>query len=821
MTNPMLCRVAVVQGGGNVLTYGMGALPGKTDFTGRRVSVPLGKTNTIGIIVEQNTDSPFTKETDKNFVIRNITDVLDDFALIPPDILRLTRWIAEYYICDWIDALRAALPPGLIAAPKLNVRWIGSEFEGEWNHEILKSKALLKLARIVAGIRNGSINKIASLYGRKGLTGNLKILESHELVSITEKAGINLGKSHTVEIIKLNPDADIDVIPSRLKARIRLLEHLYRAGGELDWGVLRKTARVERHILKPLIQEGYVTTEHVPKKLKIDGFDPRETDEVHKLTDEQDLAVNSVIESSVSGGYHSFLLTGPPGSGKTRVYTEIIKHEIEQERGVILLVPEISLTPQVVSRIKKEISSNVAVLHSGLSQTERLAAWRHVRNGSAKVIIGPRSAVFAPMENLGLIVVDEEHEESFKQSDPPPRYNARETAMVRAKQNGARVLLCSGTPSLESIRLTKTGDIKRLTLSKRFGAGWPLIKIADRRRESGAAPYIGSELTREIESRLELDEGIVLLISRRGYSPVLVCRDCGERIMCPDCAISLTLHYGTETGRLRCHLCGFSRSVPATCESCDSTKLSAKGAGTQRIEEEIQRRFPQLSPMRMDSDATKKAGVYKEILRSFASGDTQLLVGTQMVAKGHDFGHVTLVGVINADPVLFQPDFRASERTFRLLVQAAGRAGRGKNPGVVVIQTLDPEHALFQSLAEPDIDGFLQRELEFRNSFYYPPFARMAVITLASEDEEKVTEYADIAASAFRNIGKPIIIIGPAPAMIKRVKRKFRSRIIVRTKRGDDPSGIKLRTAIRKVSQAIEIPPKVSWIVDIDPVTVA
>ena len=423
------------------------------------------------------------------------------------------------------------------------------------------------------------------------------------------------------------------------------------------------------------------------------------------------------------------------------------------------------------------------------------------------------------MKNLGLIVLDEEHEESYKQEDPPPRYHAREVALFRANQADAALMLVSATPSLESLHLVKSGQAMRLNLTSHFGYGWPRIHIVDRRRESANAPYIGKVLSEEIVSRSQKNEGIILLITRRGFAPVMLCKDCGVKIECPNCAVSLTYHREQEI-RLRCHVCGYSCRAPDTCSSCGSEKLMIYGAGTQRIEDEIKRRFPFLQPIRMDRDTTRKSGAHTRILQSFESGESQLLLGTQMVAKGHDFAHVTLVGVVNADTALFLPDFRSSERTFRLLVQASGRAGRGKQAGEVIVQTLVPDHPTFRSLIKPDVEEFLQNELHTRELFNYPPYANMGLVTLAAEKNESAEKAAIECRSLFQQDQDQLLISGPTQALVARLKRRYRWRILLRTRREEDADGSLLRSCIRRVRDQVTLPLDVIFRIDMDPLEV-
>jgi len=809
-----LLQVAVPGPKGRLLSYAPPAGADAAALVGCRVQVPIGPRSVVGVVVEAGVGTPPRG-------LKPVEEVLDGSPSVPPDLLHLSRWMADYYLCEWVDVLRAALPAGLLRAPELLVTWTGPELEGQWPAEVQRDRTLNRIARAAAGRGTLPLATVSKRAGRvSGLLTGLQHLEILGLLTLEDRIALDRDTASTVEVVRLAPDGDLDEISPRAKAQLRVVERLQAAGQELEWGVLKAEASVERNVLTALQQAGVVEIERVPKVALASGFDPRAVAEAPPLSNGQAEAVEAIGEAVASGEFRPFLLTGLPGSGKTRVFVEAIQKTLAAGRGALILVPEIGLTPQVVARIRVALDEPVAVLHSGLTGSQRVAAWRDVLEGRTRVVVGPRSALFAPIANLGLIVVDEEHEESYKQQDPAPRYHARDVALVRGRGSNATVLLVSATPSLESLRLTEEGALTRLRLEARFGAGWPKITVVDRRREGPDAPFVGPHLAREIESRAKKGEGIVLLITRRGFAPVLTCTDCGHRITCPHCEVTLTYHRTAEPF-LRCHMCGYTRRVPTACPDCHGENMHPLGAGTQRIEEEIQRRFPALAPIRMDSDTTRKSGAHERILREFGEGDAQMLLGTQVVAKGHDFAHVTLVGVVNADPALSQPDFRSAERTFRLLVQAAGRAGRGENPGEMVVQTLAPEHAVFSHLFEPDIDGFLQDQAVQRKALSYPPYARMAMLTVLGPDDRRAEKSAEAFAAELRRDPGPVIVRGPVQAYVPRVKRQFRWRILLSTPRDRDPSGSAMRAILKRALAEVQPEPGVGTLVDVDPLEVA
>ncbi|MCB2213373.1 primosomal protein N' [bacterium] len=790
---------------------------------GRRVLVPLSNRSRVGVIVPPPRTLQTPLEPGK---LRPVDALLDrDSAVLPPELISLSAHVVKRYLASWGEVIQAALPNGLLDPPDIITRWIGPELEGQWPREVTSSRSHSTLSRYLAGEGTLSAAALRRKFPRLPVDAILLDLAAWELIEREERLA-DAESSATTDWVIVNADTSLDDIPARASARRRLFETLQREGGEAPWTDLKDLANVSRSVLNALVEAGQVRIEERTKDVIGLGFDPRTPEGTPPpLTGEQTAAVAEVAKRMDSGEREVFLLDGLPGTGKTRVYVELIRKARELGKGVLVLVPEISLTPQVVARIRQVLHEPVVVLHSGLSRGSRLAAWRALHRGEAKIAVGARSAVFAPVHDLGLVIVDEEHEEAYKQQGPAPRYHGRDLAAVRGWMANAPVVLASATPSLETMHLVNERKRAiRLPLTQRFGANWPEIKVVDRRREAEDAPYVGPQLADAIRSHTRNGGGVILLITRRGYAPVLQCNNCGETLGCPNCDIPLTYHArGARRGEpdLRCHICGYSKRVPDTCGQCASDDLRAFGMGTQRIEEEIAERFPELVPSRMDRDTLRKVGEQERLLRAFAGGESQVLLGTQLVAKGHDFAHVTLVGVINADPSLNQPDFRAAERTYRLLIQAAGRAGRGEKPGEVIIQTLRPEHSLFGYLAKPSRDAFTQMELDRRALLDYPPFAQMALLTFSGNDEERVRSSALRAADYLGHHPGPLQILGPEPAFIKRVKRKYRWRLMVRVSKTVDASGEQMRAVLRTMLTAVMHDSGVRVSVDVDPVEVS
>ena len=530
------------------------------------------------------------------------------------------------------------------------------------------------------------------------------------------------------------------------------------------------------------------------------------------------------VQSSPPRPSGVFLLHGVTGSGKTEVYLQAIAHALEQGKGAIVLVPEISLTPQTVERFKARFTSGplqtlVAVLHSHLSAGERHDEWHKIRQGRARIVIGARSAIFAPVEPLGLIVVDEEHEHSYKQEEAP-RYHARDVAIVRGQMENATVLLGSATPSMESFYNCKQGKYALLELLERADdKKMPVVRIVDMRqtvRTGKGIPIFSPQLKEAIGQRLDRQEQVILFLNRRGYSTSLQCPLCGFVAECPNCSVSLTYHRHEQ--KLCCHICNHTEPVPPVCpnQKCRNPAIRYAGVGTQKVEETLTKLFPHARLKRMDSDALKRKEDYRRILGDFRTGKIDILVGTQMIAKGLHFPNVTLVGIIYADLALHQPDFRAGERTFQLLTQVAGRAGRGDIEGEVFIQAFTPFHPAIQYARRHDFVGFYEQELEFREQLKYPPVSRVALLTLKGRNEEKVKfAAAHLKRELDKAVGdiKDLIIAGPAPAPLLRAETYYRHQIMLRARR---MSALSRRLA--ELTQSLVLPEDVTLAVDIDPV---
>ncbi|EGO7561769.1 primosomal protein N' [Enterococcus faecalis] len=569
------------------------------------------------------------------------------------------------------------------------------------------------------------------------------------------------------------------------KKKEQLLYYLQRLGTEKVTAVKEmKELGFSTALLNEAAKNGWLT--FIEKEAYRDPFANQtfEKTTALSLNAEQQVAVETILQSVQEQQSQTYLLEGITGSGKTEVYLQVIAEVLNQGKTAIMLVPEISLTPQMVQRFKSRFGEHVAVMHSGLSQGEKYDEWRKIERGEAEVVVGARSAIFAPIENIGVIIVDEEHEASYKQEEPP-RYHARDLAIWRSEYHHCPVVLGSATPSLESRARAQKNVYQRLRLTQRANqaATLPTIDVVDMRQEveNGNVSSFSMSLQEKLQERLEKNEQSVLLLNRRGYSSFVMCRDCGYVLPCPNCDISLTLHMDSKT--MKCHYCGHEERIPYRCPNCGQDKIRYYGTGTQKVEEELQTLLPDSRILRMDVDTTRRKGAHEKILRTFGEGQADILLGTQMIAKGLDFPNVTLVGVLNADTALNLPDFRSSERTFQLLTQVSGRAGRAEKPGEVIIQSFNPEHYAIQLAKAQDYEDFYTKEMYIRHRGDYPPYYFTVQITASHpEENEAAKQMFQIATKLKQGLSPQAILLGPTPNAIMRVNNRYFYQVIIKYK---------------------------------------
>ncbi|MFI5251456.1 MAG: primosomal protein N' [Bacteroidota bacterium] len=826
---------------------------------GMRVTVPFGKRNLIGIILSiSNVDNS------NGAALKPIRDLVDLEPILSDGMLQLVKWMSDYYFAPVGDVIKTALFQGSTRVPKRTVRLLPLD-------NINISEAIGKSAikrSIIHALENKnplSIDHLKKVIPGKSIYPALLDLAELGVIAIEDTENRPAIKPKAERFILVNAEwknrwkaALRELTPSADKKRIAhqvaVLQKLSSLTEDTTLNNFVQLSGASLAVLNGMAKRGSleIVKKEIIRAMKFDEYPiPAGTGEII-LNAHQSQAVTEIGRKTEEGVFHTFLLHGVTGSGKTQVYIETIRPVLEQGKTAIVLVPEISLTSQIVQRFKRYYGDKVAAMHSRMTPGERFDTWRLAHEGRCSIVIGPRSAIFAPLKNLGVIVVDEEHEAAYKQFDQIPRYHARDVAIMRGKTENAVVVLGSATPSLESYANVAGGKYTLLELPERIDeAKLPVIEIVDMlaerkkkytiykderkaEREKAKADLrdnpayikfemgtISERLQYFIEDRLRKGEGIIILQNRRGFAPIIECPDCGYVEMCENCHISMTYH--APNREIRCHYCGAVKPPPDVCAQCGSIDLDYKGFGTQRVEEELKNKFPQAKLLRMDLDTTTKRGSHDALLKKFAGGEADILLGTQMVAKGLDFSRVSLVGVISADTQMLLPDFRSSERTFQLLTQVSGRAGRSVIAGEVVIQTMQPSHPSLNYVLRHDFKSFFKEEMDSRSELSYPPYSRIVLVEFNGTDEKTVMN----ASRAFAGLLKPhdaqFMILGPAPAAITKLKNHYRWHIVIKDVKSRDPSGAKLHRAIRHVMELyIKSPVKnisaVRILIDVDPV---
>ena len=750
--------------------------------SGTRVLVPFQRQERIGFVVGQGGEEGVKR-------IQTVLSVMDTEPSVSESQLRLARWMADYYITSLGLALRTMLP-SVLSDTSRDIVTLHDQPRGKLSNrearlvEALTPGAAQSLRAIKRSLRMGSIwPEIRSLAAAGVLS--VETLPPRPLPVKTERV---------VRVARWIDDIeDLNMLVGRARRQADAYQALAGSGGTVELAHLTGQAGFSRGVIRGLEEKGLALVED--REVERDPFAgiPTGEDQAHTPTDRQNDVIRTLACAFDAGPKEPFLLHGVTGSGKTLVYIELLNHVLAQGKGAIVLVPEISLTPQTVARFRARFGDQVAVLHSALSDGERFDAWRQLRSGRRRIAVGARSALFAPVSDLGVIVVDEEHDGSYKQSESP-RYQARDMAVVRSAQEGALCVLGSATPALESWHNVERGKFRLVSLPDRVGGGrLPPVRLIDLREarkeskeKSGARSEAGLVLTAPLveamRDRLRRGEQTILLLNRRGYSSFVQCRECGDVEICPSCSISLTYHRGKS--RLVCHHCRHEQPAPERCPRCGSTDLSFRGLGTEQVERVVAETFPEARLARMDVDTTSGKWSHHEILGRVERGEVDILLGTQMIAKGLDFPRVTLVGVVNADVGMHLPDFRATERTFQLLSQVAGRAGRGELGGDVLIQTALPEHYAIQAALGHDYVGFAARELNERRHPAYPPMVRLVNVVVSSPTPEDAAGNAEAAARWLRTHvvpGAPVDLIGPAPSPIERLHGRWRWHFLLRS----------------------------------------
>ncbi len=752
---------------------------------GYRVIVPLGKRKITGYVVSMMIESDRAD-------LKPIYDLLDDSPAVLPDLITLAKWISEYYICPLGEVIKAMLPGGINLESHFRIRLLKNSQEIQKYIAENRVPTQERILNLLVKNQEMTVQVIRKSIRKSGLNFSITRLAAAGLVAREAILSKAETKPKFENWIKLAPayaeNSDVEKIINQLSQTSpaqALCFKIIDEHKEISQRDLLKSGKFSSHAITALAEKGFI--EKFPKEVFRSYYStsaPRPP-ETFILNEYQKRSIFHVEEAIQNDSFKTFLIHGVTGSGKTQVYIEALKRVLEKGKTGIVLVPEISLTPQTVSRFTANFPNQVAVLHSRMSPGERYDSWRKLKSGNFKIAIGPRSAIFAPLKNIGLIVVDEEHESSYKQLDTPPLYHARDVAVYRGKLNQAVVMLGSATPSLESYFNAKNQKYHLLELPRRIDdIPMPQVTIVDmlqqRKRYPGKNVSIFSKaLQDKIIEKLDLNQQIILLQNRRGFSTYIKCKDCGFIEQCENCNITLTYHLTNHT--VRCHYCNFTKKAPQVCPQCGGADILFQGIGTQKVEQEINQIFPEARVVRMDLDTTARKFAHDRILGDFGAGKYNILLGTQMVAKGLDFQNVTLVGVISADTSLLFPDFRASERTFQLLTQVAGRAGRKNFVGEVIIQTYSPDNLSLKFAQQHNFKQFFFTELPLRKELNYPPWGRLVHILIKGEDEAKVKAGAENFSQCLKfpaELGK---ILGPVPAPLSKIKKNYRWQIIIKS----------------------------------------
>lgn len=801
---------------------------------GSRVGVPFGHRVVQGFVIglKEFTEAGAGK-------LKEIQEILDAHPPLTQELVELAQWISRTYLCHEITALQAMIPGALKAKYERRVS-VGEAAEADL---VFMAPSQREIWDYVYNKESVSLDELIRKFPSEGLW----IKEQLTAGLFQETKSIRDRGSKKKLLTVYPPDSMEQLagyaaeLTERAKRQKEVLEYFLEHPQPISLSALTSQLGIAAGTVKSLADKGWMTIRE--EEVFRDPYADRSFERTAplSLTPEQEHVFKPIAGALAERRHQVFLVHGVTGSGKTEVYLQAIQQCLDSDREAIVLVPEISLTPQMVERFKGRFGNQVAVLHSRLSQGERYDEWRKISLGQVKVAIGARSAVFAPFTRLGLVILDEEHETSYKQEDSP-KYHAREVAIQRAQYFGAAVVLGSATPSLESYARAaegeqgvpvpglsgtgqpRNGPYQLLTMQQRVeGRPLPPVHIIDMREElkEGNRSMFSRPLYRAIEQRLEREEQTVLLLNRRGYSTFVMCRTCGYTLECPHCDISLTYHQSSRT--VRCHYCGYAEKQAELCPSCGSEHIRYFGTGTQRVEEELAKLFPGIRVIRMDVDTTSEKGSHEKWLTQFRNRQADVLLGTQMVAKGLDFPHVTLVGVIAADTVLNLPDFRAAERTFQLLTQVAGRAGRHHLPGEVYVQTYTPEHYSVQSASGHNYDRFMHTELDMRKSRDYPPYCRLILVTMSHPEIPLLVRSSEAFAQRMKEIAESrstqpkgtVEVLGPTASPVSRIKDRYRFQCMIKY-RENEPVSDWVREAAASFDDLVKRE-KLTISIDVDP----
>ena len=767
---------------------------------GVRVAVPFGKNKVYtGIVYNIHHNAPTAYEA------KSIHSILDEFPVINPFQFKLWEWMSSYYLCSMGEIMRAAMPNAFLLESETIISLNPSakfETNALKDDEYLVIEALQQQTSL-------KVDEINAIIDRKNSFPVLKRLLNHKVIALEQEL-TEKYKPKLIRCVRLHPNYQHE------NALQELIEALKNASKQRN--IVLSYFNLATHTKQIKVADLKIKSNATSTQIKL-LIDKEVFEEYHYQTDRiqfQDsednasITLNSYQKTALEDIENLFetqnivLLHGVTSSGKTEIYVKKIESILAEGKQALYLVPEIALTSQLVQRLQKYFGNQIAVYHSRYSQNERVEVWNHVLNQSenARVVIGARSSVFLPFNNLGLIIVDEEHEQSYKQFDPSPRYHARDTAIVLAALFKAKTLLGSATPSIESFHnATKIKKYGYVALNKRFNnvlmPEIELVDLTDKYKRKRMTGHFSDRLITEIKEALETDSQVILFQNRRGYSPVVSCNTCGHTPECPNCDVSLTYHQ--YKNQLRCHYCSHTMAMQQFCGACGGVEIDSKGFGTEQIQQEIELLFPEAKVARMDLDTTRGKYSYDRIISSFENKEVDILVGTQMVTKGLDFRHVKLVGVLNADQLINFPDFRAHERSFQLLQQVAGRAGRTDERGKVIIQTYNPHHTILQQVSINDYDSMFVEQLEDRRIYKYPPYCRIIKLTLKHKDYNKVNEGAEWLAISLRHVFKDNVL-GPEFPVVSRIRNQYHKNILLKIPQNQ--SLVKTKSVLQKIKMS-------------------
>lgn len=785
------------------------------NLVGYRVLVQFGTRIMTGVIVDYD-------DNIESIELKEVIEILDDRPFYNYNMLQFTKFIAEYYMASWGDTLKLASPPGISVESNTMIT-IRDDCTNDTIKDLKKrSPKSYELLTLLDNFKSKriNINSIKKIYKATSIYSLLENLERKGLIDIEENV-IENAKFKKMKTLSIDPfifkngeyiSELLHLLESKSPGQARILSYVYihqQNNEKVLQDLLLKETRADRKELQALKNKKILITKYIEdlignnnKNITLSSVNELELE----LTAQQQDIISDIVEQINLDSQSSFLLRGITGSGKTLIYMHLIDNIIKEGKSVILLVPEIGLTPQLSDRFNISFDNEVAILHSKMNDKDRIMIWKQICAGRKKIVIGARSAIFAPVQNLGLIIVDEEHDMSYKQESPSPRYNARDVAIMRAKIENCPIILGTATPSIETYYNSVSGKFKLLEINNR-AENIELPKIvtvdmSDARKHNAVIGSFSQYLLNLIEDRIKRKEGVILFQNRRGYAPVLRCIDCGYTYECPNCSIKLTHHKSINI--LKCHFCSYIQPYPINCVNCGMSNFESIGYGTQRIEEELKEYFNhkniKFNIDRLDQDAVSKKDSHRKILEKFQQGSTDILVGTQMVTKGLNFDRISLVGVINADLQLYLPDFRANEKSYQILTQVAGRAGRKVGmDSLVVIQTYSPNNYSIKAVMNNEYNEFYKKELEIRNNTHYPPFSRVIILEFYGEDDDKTNYYA----STFRLLlpkdnNDNLEIFGPFVPTTYKQAGNYRRIIMIKANKAIDKSGAKIRAIIKK-----------------------